>query len=77
MSLTMGEINQLSIDLAFLQAQIKTCVDKQKVQFLFAFGVYDAPSDKVEKESAENYWALEKDIQNALKKVQKIKEKLR
>lgn len=77
MSLTMGEINQLNIDLAFHQARVKSNVDKQRQHQLFAFGMYDAPSAATEKLSFETYWKCEEEIQSSLSKIQKIKEKLR
>lgn len=76
-SLTTGEINQLNIDLANLKAKVKRCVDKQNQHYLFAFRIYDAPSEKTEQESFNVYWELEQEIQTALNKIQKIKEKLR
>lgn len=77
MSLTTGEIGQLNCDLAELQAKVKSCIGRQRTHWMFAFGLFDAPSEKTEKVSFDTYWDLEKEIQDSLSKIQKIKEKLR
>ena len=77
MSLTIAEINSLNIDLAFWQSKIKTKINQQRTHTFFAFGIFDAPSERAEKESFAEYWKIEEEIQTALSKIQKIKEKLR
>lgn len=74
---TIAEINQLNIDLAELNAFVKSAVTKQAQHYYFAFGIYDAPSEKTELMSFNTYWELETEIQKKLNKIQKIKEKLR
>ncbi|MCS5736791.1 hypothetical protein [Herbiconiux daphne] len=77
MSATTAEVSQLNIDLAYHQARVKRCIDNQRQHWMFAFGLFDAPSELTEKNSFETYWELESEIQTSLSKIQKIKEKLR
>lgn len=74
---TIAEISQLNIDKAFLQARVQTLIHEQSRDYVFAFDIYDAPSDKARQISYDRYWSNEEKIQECLSKIHKINVELK
>lgn len=75
--LTPSQSNQLNIDLAFHQGRVKALVNAQQRDYMYAFGVIDAPNNHVQERCLADYWNSEKAIQDSLSRIHQIKVQLK